>query len=159
MKVSGILAEKGLHALDHDVPTEGGVRFPRVWLVVTDRKEAYVYRKMLRKVEQIAHLKPGHGHDDAQGKGSLPHGHDARSEKHHHADSAFLQKLAAWIDKAAGEEAFDRFVVAAPPHTLGDMRHFLGAASQARLAAEINKDWIKLSQKEIEEHLSGMTGL
>jgi len=153
MKISGTLAEKGLHIFDHDVPVVDGVRLPRLWLIIADREKAYVYRKMHGKVEEIACLKPGHAHDDAAGEGALPHGHDPRSEKRHHADGAFLQKLTAWIDKAANENVFDRLIVAAPPHALGDMRHFFGPSTKSRLAAEVNKDWIKLPSKEIEKHL------
>lgn len=157
MKVSGPLAEKGLHVFDHEAPVIDGVRLPHLWFIVADREKAYVYRKMVHNIEQIASLKPGHAHDDAAATGALPHGHDVRSEKRHHADSAFLQKLAVWIEKAANEKAFERLIIAAPPHALGDIRRFLGASARSRVVAEVNKDWIKLPTKEIEKHLFGLT--
>jgi protein required for attachment to host cells len=42
----------------------------------------------------------------------------------------------------------------ASPHTLGDIRSSLSAGIQGLVTAEVNKDLIKMSEKEIEDHLA-----
>jgi len=162
MKISGTLAEKGLHAFDKEPQTHAGIKIPRLWIVVADREKAHIYRKTPHKIERIADAAAGHNKshpEDAGAKGALRHGYDMRSEKRHHNDSAFLQKLGTWLDQAAAEKAFDRLVLVAPPHTLGDLRTLLGKKAQACLLTEVDKDWIKLSEKEIEVHLAKVAWL
>lgn len=162
MKLSGILAEKGLHAFDGEPHAVEGVRIPREWIVVADREQAHIYRKTPHKVERIADAVAGHAksnHEEAGSRGALSHGYDAHSEKKHHGDSAFLQRLSIWIDAAVAEHVFDRLVLVAPPHALGDIRTLLKKKTQEVIIAEVDKDWIKLPQKEIEENLSKLAWL
>lgn len=157
MKISGKLAEQGLHAFDGEPRIRDGVPVPRLWVVVADREKAHVYRKTTGHMERIADLKKGHSKshpEDAGPQGALPHGYDPRSEKRHHADSAFIQKLAKWLDDAAREKVFDRIVLVASPHTLGDIRACLSKNVHDHVATEIDKDLIKLPDREIEERLS-----
>lgn len=160
MKISGKLVEKGFHAFDDEPRTHAGIPVPRVWIVVADREKAHIYRKTPKGIEQIADAHSGHAkshHEEAGAGGAICHGHDVRSEKRHHSDRAFLQKLTAWLNKAVAEDAFDKLVLAASPHTLGDIRTLLGKKMQARITIEIDKDWVKLPEKEIEAHLSKVT--
>lgn len=157
MKVSGKLAEKGLHAFDKEPRTHAGIEIPRLWVVVADREKAHIYRKIPKGIERIADVKIGHAkshHEDAGSSGTAHHGYDVRSEKRHHNDSAFIQKLTAWLDMASKENVFDRLVLVASPHTLGDIRASLSKSIHDRIAAEVDKDLIKLPEKEIEDHLS-----
>lgn len=162
MKISGTLAERGFHAFDDEPQTHAGIKTPRLWVVVADREKAHIYRRAAHRIERIADAKAGHAKahpEDAGAKGVVRHGYDLRSEKRHHDDSAFLQKLAAWLDQAAAENVFDKLVLVAPPHTLGDLRALLGKKTQAHLLTEVDKDWIKLTEKEIETHLSKVAWL
>ena len=158
MKVSGKLAEQGLHAFDKEPRhTHDGIEIPRIWIIVADRENAHVYRKTGKGMERIADAKPGHAkshHEEAGSSGTVSHGHDTRSEKRHHGDSAFIQRLASWLNEASNEDVFDRLVLVAPPHTLGDIRASLSKNVHARIATELDKDLIKLPDREIEENLS-----
>jgi len=157
MKISGKLAEKGLHAFDKEPRMRNGVVIPRLWIIVADREKAHIYRKTPLGIERIADVKKGHpkSHREEAGScGTIPHGYDVRSEKRHHADSAFIQRLAEWLDQATKENVFDRLVLVAAPHTLGDIRTALSKDVHARIATEVDKDFIKLPDKEIEDNLS-----
>ncbi len=157
MKISGKLAENGLHAFDSEPRTRAGIPIPRLWIVVADREKAQIYRKTAKGVERIADAKNGHAksHLEVAGSaGTVPHGYDVRSEKRHHSDSAFIQKLTEWLDRASKEKVFDRLVLVASPHTLGDIRALLSKNVHDHIAVEVDKDLIKLSDKEIEDHLS-----
>lgn len=157
MKVSGKLAEKGLHAFDQEPRHHAGIEIPRIWIVAADREKAHIYRKTPKGMERIADIKIGHAksaHEDAGSSAALHHGYDVRSEKRHHNDPGFIQKLTAWLDLASKEKVFDRLVLVASPHTLGDIRSSLSKDIQGRVAAEVSKDLMKLPEKEIEKHLS-----
>jgi protein required for attachment to host cells len=157
MKVSGKLAEKGLHAFDNEPHTHAGVKVLRFWIIVADREKAHIYRKTSKGMERIADAKLGHDHSNNESTGSRGashHGYDVRSEKTHHNDGAFIQKLMAWLDLASKEDVFDRLVLVASPRTLGDFRAAISKDVRCRIAAEVDKDLIKMPEKEIEEHLA-----
>jgi protein required for attachment to host cells len=161
MKVSGTLSKKGLHAFDDEPHTHAGIKVPRLWIVVADREKAHIYRKITTGIERIADVKIGHGkshHEDAGPRGASHHGYDVSSEKNHHNDGAFIQKLSAWLDLASKEKVFDRLVLVASPHTLGDIRTSLSKDIQGRIIGEMDKDLIKTPEKEIEDHLSKIAG-
>ncbi|TAL27448.1 MAG: hypothetical protein EPN97_17315, partial [Alphaproteobacteria bacterium] len=82
------------------------------------------------------------------------HGYDVRSEKKHHADGGFVHKLSAWLEMASKEKVFDRIALVASPHMLGELRAVTSKNIQGRIAAEVNKDLLKLPEKEIEDRLS-----
>ena len=58
------------------------------------------------------------------------------------------------IDKAAAAEQFDRLVVVAPPHVLGDLRKALHKKSDALLAGELHKDLTHLDGDALAAHLT-----
>jgi protein required for attachment to host cells len=65
-----------------------------------------------------------------------PH-HDYRKlEKHR-----FAADLASFIERACAEDRFDRFLLVAPPRTLGELRSLLSARVKSRLWKEIGKDF------------------
>ena len=150
MKVSGKLAEKGLHAFDAEPRVHEGIEALRLWVVVADREKAHIYRKTAKGIERIADVKIGHG----DSSGGAHRGYDSKSEKKHHGDGAFIQKLTAWLDLASREDVFDRLILVASSHTLGDIRPSLTKGMQARIAAEVDKDLTKVPDSEIEEHLT-----
>ena len=161
MKVSGTLAKKGLHAFDNESHTHDGIEVPRLWIVVADREKAHIYRKITKGIERIADVKIGNSkshHEDAGFRGTAHQGYDVRSEKRHHNGGAFIQKLSAWLDLASKEKVFDRLVLAASPHTLGDIRTSLSKDIQNRIIGEMDKDLIETPEKEIENHLSKIAG-
>src|ERR1700744_6561551 len=87
MKVSGKLAEKGLHAFDGEPHMHAGIKVPRLWIVVADREKAHIYRKTAEGIERIADAKMGHdhtNHESAGSRGASHYGYDARSKKIHH---------------------------------------------------------------------------
>lgn len=154
MKVSGQLADKGLHAFDGESLMRDGVKIQHLWIVAADRENAHVYRKTPKGIERIADIKIGHEHSGSGG--AAHHGYDEKSEKRHHHDAAFTQKLAAWLDQAAKENVFDKIILAASPHALGDLRSSLSKNVHDRIMAEVDKDFIKLPEKELEERLAGI---
>lgn len=153
MKLTGILAEKGLHAFDSEPHHHAGTKIPRIWIVVADRVKAHIFRKTAQGLEHIADAALGSNSHTDKG-GATFHGYDARSEKLHHGDAGFIEKFAAWLDEAEREHAFDRLVLVAAPRTLGDIRGQLTKNVHMRVAAEVDKELAELPEPEIRRHLA-----
>lgn len=134
MKLKGLLAEKGLHALDDQPHMHAGHKIPRIWFIVADRQKAHIYHKVENGLELIADAR-------AIGQGM---------------DISFIPALANWLNLAEQENVFDRLVIVAAPHTMGDIRAALPHNVDNRVTAEIAKDLTGLPVKEIFEHLDNV---
>lgn len=154
MKLSGVLAERGLHAFDKEPHTHAGNAIPRIWIVVADRVRAHIFRKTAQGMDHIATAVPAGGSGDADKGGSGFHGYDVGSANTHHGDGAFIQKLSAWLDEAEREKAFDRLVLVAAPRTLGDLRTAVSKNVHMRIAAEVAKELTEMPEPDIKKHLA-----
>lgn len=83
-----------------------------------------------------------------------PPGDPARAEKRH-----FAERLAAHLDQAAQDTAFDRLILVAAPHTLGDLRDALPARVRGLVSAELDKDLTKIPDHKLPSHLGGVIAL
>jgi len=160
MMVTGTLAEKGFHAFDGEPKSHAGTKILHTWVVVADKEQAHIYRRTEKGLEEIAHatakgaqIKSVDDHVFEPQSLAPPHKPDTHHEKSSPAELAFIRRLVEWLDVAEKEKAFDRIVLAAAPHTLGDIRGFLPKNIQDRVHAELNKDLIKLPLRELQAHL------
>ena len=66
MKVTGVLAEKGLHVFDQEGRIHAGHVALRVWILVADHAKAKLYRKADHHFQEIACMesKSHHHHQD-----------------------------------------------------------------------------------------------
>jgi protein required for attachment to host cells len=78
-----------------------------------------------------------------------------QTDSHEDSERAFLEKLAARLDKMIGAGEVKSLVVVAPPRALGVLRHAYSPALRKALHAEIDKDFVKMPVHEIEKHLAG----
>lgn len=154
MKLSGTLAEKGLHAFDSEAHAHQGHKVPRIWVVVADRTQAHIFRKTSHGFENIADAKMGHSHGTHETtQGHAFHGYDVKSQRHTKGDGAFIEKLAGWLDTAEREGVYDRLILVAAPRTLGDMRDSLGKNVFSRIVAEVDKELTEMPEAKIKKHL------
>ncbi len=136
MKVSGILAEHGLHAMDHVSHIHSGHVIPRVWAIVADRGRACIWMKTEDGYRQIGEA-ISHGVD-------RPHGHHE-----YHMEGEFAEKLSDWLELALEENVFDRIVLVASPRMMGTFRDSLSSEVRACIAAEITKDLTHLGPHDL----------
>lgn len=154
MKLSGTLAEKGLHAFDHEPHKHQGHEIHRIWVVVADRTQAHVYRKTPKGFERIADAKMGHSHATHETTGGDAfHGYDAGSQLHYRGDGAFIEHFAGWLDTAEREKIYDRLILVAAPRTLGDLREALSKNVFSRVMAEVDKELTEMPETKIKKHL------
>jgi protein required for attachment to host cells len=72
---------------------------------------------------------------------------------HELEEHRFAQRVAAALEQLVRTRNVKALVVAAPPHTLADLRHAFHADVKGRIIAEIDKDLTKHPVAEIENHL------
>lgn len=75
------------------------------------------------------------------------------------ARDSFAEKIANWLQAMQQQDMYDRIVIAAPPKFLGSLRKALPASLTSYIAAEINKDLIKMEQQKLKEELSSILWL
>lgn len=96
-----------------------------------------------------------HGRETAVHEG-VNHGrqaHPAHENAQNSGERRFLRHIAGRLNLAVEEHAVARLVICAPPRALGIIRDHLTAPAQARVVAEIAKDLVRESAREIDERL------
>ncbi len=73
---------------------------------------------------------------------------------HDEAERDFLRKLAARLDQAVAAGEASSLVIVAAPRALGMLRPLYGRALADAIAAEVDRDMVKLPVYEIEKHLA-----
>jgi len=148
------------------------------WVVIADGGRArFVARRdsepryaTLRELVSIAEQapsralgadKPGRSRESAT---TARHAIEPRSDPHELAKDEFAHEIAKVLNEAGTTGAFDRIILAAPPHVAAALRHFLDKAVGAKIVGELPKDLTKIPDRELGRHLdevargSGRTG-
>jgi protein required for attachment to host cells len=94
--------------------------------------------------------RPGRVHESAN---SARHAITPRVDWHRYEKHLFAGELAAVLNRAGQEKSFDRLVLVAPPHTLGDLRAALDKNTHKMVAAELDKDLTGLSLDDLQAQL------
>lgn len=95
--------------------------------------------------------KPGRTFD-SHGEGR--HSKEPRTDPKQHMEREFIRGVVDWIAAKAQADTFDRLVLIAAPHALGDLRALLPKSLAAKVTAEIPKNLAKATPAEIENHLT-----
>ncbi len=139
------------------------------WVLVCDgRKALFLHNKgdaIAPALETLAAL----SHDDAPSHelgtdkpgrtfSSAGGGHSAiePADLHDLAEQNFLKHVAERIDREIGAGRAKHLVLVAPPRALAVLRRELGPQAHATIAAEFDKDLVKMPVHEIEKHLKKM---
>ncbi|HET7679691.1 MAG TPA: host attachment protein [Xanthobacteraceae bacterium] len=77
-----------------------------------------------------------------------------QTDWHSQGERRFLEKLAARLDAAVQAGEVKSLIIAAPPRALGALRQVYSQGLRGALAAEIDKDLVKMPVHEIEKHLA-----
>lgn len=71
-------------------------------------------------------------------------------------EAAFAKVLAGRLNASALRNGFEHLVLAADPSTLGELRKQLHKEVEARVLAELPKDWTNTPLEQIERALHGL---
>jgi protein required for attachment to host cells len=94
--------------------------------------------------------RPGRVQESAN---SARHAMAPRVDWHRYEKHLFATELAAVLNRAGQDKAFDRLVIVAPPGTLGDLRAKLDKNTRRRVTAELDKDLTNETLDELEAQL------
>lgn len=111
---------------------------PIFWLLTIDKHIAKVLWKN-SYLHEIASLIPRELDLNGQGRQN---------------EIAFVKDVLSWLEEASEKGLFDRLVICAPPHMLGEIRPLLAENLAKCVIAEIDKDLTKLSEPKLKEALS-----
>ena len=99
--------------------------------------------------------RPGRTHESAGNpQTGMRHAMAPKVDWHRFEKQKFAHAVADIVNRAAGEKAFDRLVLVAPPETLGNLRPALSKPAQASVTQEIGKDLTNLTVAEVTEYLA-----
>ena len=144
-------------------------KLQKIWVVVSDGVHAQVYDVKSVRPLRVAALTAGHFHGRKEaaphthcdgaaatfpGDGGARH-HVGRHPDHHRVDKEiFAEHLGDYINAAGRVHEFDRLVLVAPNRALGDLRRALDHDVQQKIKVEVDGEWTKLSQVDLEKHLA-----
>lgn len=140
MKMTGILAEKGLHTFDEEAKNDQGYRIPRIWILISDSSHAKIWRKGLEGLQEIACVQ-FHVISNQQ------------DFYEYHKEDDVAQKLSDWLEEVLGEGVFDRLILISSKNMLVTFHEKLSTNVVACIAAEIPKDLAYMNNKEIGDTL------
>ena len=140
---------------------------PGEWVVVCDGAKALVLENVgdekfpnlkTREVYQQEDLRTREQGSDAPGRAISSVG-EARAameqtDWHEQGERRFLEKLVARLDAAVQSGEAKSLIIAAPPRALGAMRQVYTNGLRGAVAAELDKDLVKMPVHEIEKHLA-----
>lgn len=112
---------------------------PKHWIVLADHKKAHIYQKTQKGLERIADVSRHCSHPFPE---------------HGCAEDEFLLNLAAWLDAAEQEKAFDRIVLIGPAETLEALHPHIRKNVHDRICAALEREIIEIAEDEIEDHLA-----
>lgn len=85
----------------------------------------------------------------SDGKSGQRHAMEPRADPHDKAERAFCRFVAALVSRAALERRFQRLILVAPPHMLGDLRKALSPHARNLVSAEFAKNWLRFDDVDI----------
>lgn len=94
--------------------------------------------------------RPGRTHES---HGAVRHGMQPHTDLATQKEQRFAAELGHYLASAAHAGRFGRLIVAAPPSLLGHLRPHLSKEVQDRLLGTLDKELMRLSVHELEEHL------
>jgi protein required for attachment to host cells len=136
------------------------------WILVADGASARVFdfhpgeRRITLVHEmssEVARMKSSEIFSDNEGRRS-DKGPNQRStvgpaDAQRHAKGEFGRDVAAWLDKAAAENRYERLILVAAPQMLGDLRGMLSKPATQKVTKEVAKDLTRLEERELTARL------
>jgi protein required for attachment to host cells len=152
------------------------MKLPTIWYVVADggrarilqkrrggrgdRQAAFDTRQELVSANLHSHThelgteRPGRVHESAT---SAHHAVQPRRDLRQADKQSFVHEVATVLNEASQRHEFDRLVLVAPAHALGDLRQALDAATQRKITGELQKDLTNVPNGDLAAHLADVS--
>lgn len=163
-----VIGDPSVQMQQLDLEKERALKPTMTWILVADGAHARIYENLgpgkgLREIpgealeqsipptRDLGTDRPGRVSESV---GGARHGMTPRADWHDQAKEDFAKSLGERLNAAALKKAYDRLILVAPPKTLGHLRDALTPHTAGMVTAEINKDLVKQTQAEIEQHIA-----
>jgi protein required for attachment to host cells len=147
------------------------MKHPRTWYVITDGGRARIVQKrdaqdafdthrefvsadIHRHTHELGMERPGRTHESAS---SAHHALQPREDLHRADKRDFVYEIARGLNDANARDEFDRLILVAPAHALGELNHVLNASTQRKIVAQLQKDLTNVPNADLAKHLSDLS--
>ena len=133
------------------------------WVLAMDQQRALVFVRTGQSLESLGMLR---AHEDVETTGlktskdgaSIDGSHDQSKyqppvSELRQTELGFIRELAAWLNHAANDKAFDHLIIVAGPRSLGELRAALHPAVTKMVTEEINKDVANMGRERLLQEL------
>jgi protein required for attachment to host cells len=147
------------------------MKHPRTWYVVTDGGRARILQKrdeqdvfdtrrefvspdIHRHTHELGVERPGRTHESAN---SARHAVQPRQDLHRAEKQNFVDEVAKALNEANTRDEFDRLVLVAPAHALGELNRALDAPTQRKIVAQLQKDLTNVPDADLAKHFTDLS--
>jgi protein required for attachment to host cells len=147
------------------------MKHPRTWYVVTDGGRARILQKrdahdtfdtrrefvsadIHRHTHELGMERPGRTRESAN---SAHHALQPREDLHRADKRNFVYEVARALNEANIRDEFDRLILVAPAHALGELNHALDAPTQRKIAAQLQKDLTNVPNADLAKHFTNLS--
>jgi protein required for attachment to host cells len=147
------------------------MKHPRTWYVVTDDGRARILQKLdahdtfdthrefvsadiHRHTHELGMERPGRTRESAN---SAHHALQLREDLHRADKRNFVYEVARALNEANIRDEFDRLILVAPAHALGELNHALDAPTQRKIAAQLQKDLTNVPNADLAKHFTNLS--
>lgn len=147
------------------------MKHPRTWYVVTDGGRARILQKrdaqdafdihrefvsadIHRHTHELGMERPGRTHESAS---SAHHALQPREDLHRADKRNFIYEVARALNEANTRDEFDRLILVAPAHALGELNQALDAPTQRKIAAQLQKDLTNVPNADLAKHFTNLS--
>ena len=148
------------------------MKHPRTWYVVTDGGRARILQKRDEHdafdthrefvspdihchTRELGVERPGRTHESAN---SARHAVQPRGDLHRAEKRSFVDEVAKALNEANTRDEFDRLVLVAPAHALGELNHALDAPTRRKIGAQLQKDLTNVPNADLAKHFDNLGG-
>ena len=144
------------------------MKHSKTWYVVTDGGRARILQKREAQdafdthrefvsadvhshTHELGAERPGRTHESAS---SAHHALQPREDLHRADKRNFVHEVATALNEANTRDEFDRLILVAPAHALGDLNHALDAPTRRKIAAQLQKDLTNVPNTDLTKHFA-----
>ena len=118
-----------------------------------DTRQQLVSADIHHRTHELGAERPGRTRESAV---SARHAVEPREDLHRADKQRFAREVAAALNRASALDEFDRLVLVAPAHALGDLRQALDASTQRKITTQLQKDLTKVPDADFAKHFSDL---
>jgi protein required for attachment to host cells len=147
------------------------MKHPRTWYVITDGGRARILQKrdeqdafdtrrefvspdIHRHTHELGVERPGRTHESAN---SARHAVQPRGDLHRAEKRSFVDEVAKALNEANTRDEFDRLVLVAPAHALGELNHAVDAPTRRKIGAQLQKDLTNVPDADLAKHFTDLS--